>query len=68
MGALEIERLSIEEVPATDDQVYEHLDGLCLELFGIPASEFIEGIREGRMLDHPAAARLGVLAEAFIER
>jgi hypothetical protein len=65
MAVIDFETLSIEEVPATDEEVYEYLDRLCHELFDISASEFIAAIREGRSIDHPAAARLGVLAEAF---
>jgi hypothetical protein len=66
MAVIDLETLSIDEVPATEDEVFARLDALCRELFGISADEFIRGIREGRTLDHPAAARLAVLAEAFI--
>ena len=57
--------LSIEEVQATDEEVYAHLDELCLSLFGMTVDEFVAAVREGQRVDHPAAARLEILARLF---
>ena len=66
MAVIDVDALSIEEVQATDDEVYAHLDELCLSLVGMTADEFVSAVREGRRVDHPAAARLEILARLYI--
>jgi hypothetical protein len=66
MAVIEVEKLSIEDVEATEKETFRRLDELCHDLFNLSADDFIAAIRDGRTVDHPAAARLGVLAEAFI--
>jgi hypothetical protein len=66
MAVIDMQKLMIEPVPASEAEVYERLDELCREWFELSAAQFIEAIREDRPVDHPAAARLEVLARAFI--
>jgi hypothetical protein len=66
MAIIDMETMSIETVPANEDEVYARLDELCRELLGMTAEDFIAAIREEALPDHPAAARLEVLARAFI--
>ncbi len=66
MAVIDVDKLNIEPVPATEDEVYERLDELCREWFELTAADFIERLRDDRPVDHPAAARLELLARAFI--
>jgi hypothetical protein len=66
MSVIDVEALSIEEVEASEEETLQRLDEICRDLFNMSADDFIAAVRDGRPVDHPAAARLGVLAEAFI--
>jgi hypothetical protein len=66
MAVIDVEALNIEEVGVSEEETFRALDESCRELLAMSADEFITTIRDGRPVDHPAAARLGVLAEAFI--
>ena len=68
MALIELDRLALDVVEATADELLDALDEECREHLGMTASEFIKLIREGRTPDEPAAIRLGLLAEALIER
>jgi hypothetical protein len=65
MAVIDMETLKIDEVAASEDEIYAHLDARTRELFDMTAEEFIEAVRNGTPVDHPAAARLEVLARAF---
>lgn len=68
MALIELERLTVDVVEATPEELFDALDEECREHLGMTASEFIKLIQEGRTPDEPAAIRLGLLAEALIER
>jgi hypothetical protein len=66
MAVIDVESLKIDEVEASEDAIFARLDERCRELFNMSAHEFIEALKAGETVDHPAAVRLEILARAFI--
>jgi hypothetical protein len=67
MAVIPLDRIDVDVVEIPRDELLAMLDEDCRALLGISGAEFLEAVRNGREIDHPAADRLEILAEALIE-
>jgi hypothetical protein len=68
VAVIDLERLDVEVIDATREELLEALDEACRERLGMTAQEFMAILRSGEEPDEPGAVRLAVLASALIER
>jgi hypothetical protein len=65
VAIIDLQHLDIEVIDVPRNELFNALDEECQKFLGMSGSEFIEALRAGRAIDHPAADRLAVLAGAL---
>jgi hypothetical protein len=67
MAVIDLHGIDVDVVEVPREELLRLLDERCRDLLGMTGEEFLEAVSAGREIDHPAADRLEILAEALIE-
>lgn len=67
MATIDLANLPVEVVESSRGELLETLDDECWRALRVSGQEYMDGLREGREIDDPAADRLRVLAQALID-